>query len=178
MTNDRITDWAAAPHFGFGALLLFRHSDFVIRISRVHQPNVSRAAPLLLLLLLILPACQATPESFARGREFCILGRFDIDHTGTFKYADRNRVRDLIVERGGRIAPELTSGTDYVIAGEVPALPAGLDATEKDPQKIAQHAAATREYHRYRMTVDRARQHGVAVLEQNEFLKRIGYRPQ
>lgn len=73
------------------------------------------------------------------------LAGLSIVVTGTLKHFDRRQIEDLIVELGGRASSSVSRNTSFVIAGDNPG-----------------------------SKLDKARQLGVPVLTEEEFLRRTG----
>lgn len=106
---------------------------------------------------------------------FFVYGEFDLDRTGTATAADRQRVETTITRWNGQLAEDLDYNVDYLVLGEVPAMPGPLPPGEIDPVRIREHVEATRVYERYQELIAQAREQGIPVLNQNRFLSLIGY---
>lgn len=109
--------------------------------------------------------------------QFHIFGDFDIDKTGQANAQDRDRVKAMVLDHGGELIEAFTYQADFLVLGVEPPLPRPLNEQDQgyDPVKIAQHAAAVKEYEHYQMLIKKAVELRVPVLNQNRFLSLIGY---
>lgn len=109
---------------------------------------------------------------YDRGRRlrFLLIGKIDMDGDGT---DDSGSLKALIQELGGRVETELSVQTDYLIAGEQPAVVAapGPDAGPMEQQLYEEARAA---FVAYTAAMDRAKDFGIPVLSLNRFLGLMG----
>jgi len=109
---------------------------------------------------------------YDRGRRlrFLLIGKIDMDGDGT---DDSGSLKALIQELGGRVETELSVQTDYLIAGEQPAVAAapGPDAGPMEQQLFNEAKAA---FVAYTASMDRAKDFGIPILSLNRFLGLMG----
>ena len=109
---------------------------------------------------------------YDRGRRlrFMLVGKIDMDGDGA---DDSGSLKALIQELGGRVETELSVQTDYLIAGEQPALPPapGPDAGPMERQLYEEARAA---FVAYTAAMDRAKDFGIPILSLNRFLGLMG----
>jgi hypothetical protein len=106
---------------------------------------------------------------------FHVVGEFDLDRSGSTSRGDRRRVESMVEQWGGKVVPELTYNTDFLVLGPPPELPEQLDADEIDTQKIREFEEATVRYETYQQLVLKANELRIPVLNQNRFLVLVGY---
>lgn len=106
--------------------------------------------------------------------EFVVHGKFDINNIGTPAMADNRRVQGMIQSWGGKVVDELTYQTDYLVLGIPPKRAETLseDATVVD---IEINEANKRIWAKYQALAAEAEKLKIPVLNQNRFLRLIGY---
>ena len=106
--------------------------------------------------------------------EFVVHGTFDINNIGAATMADNRRVQGMIERWGGKVVDELTYQTDYLVLGLPPQRPEALpdDATVV---QIEINEAKKRIWAQYRALANDAEKLKIPILNQNRFLRLIGY---
>ena len=108
-----------------------------------------------------------------RSRTFVVEGDFDLNGDGHPDPMGSQRVRDLILQYGGKLADKVTVDTDFVVLGMEPVAP---PASEKPtPQEEQIRAQLAKQADLYKNIEQEAKALQVPVLNTNRFLALIGY---
>jgi hypothetical protein len=109
---------------------------------------------------------------YDRGRRlrFLLIGKIDVDGDGV---DDSGSLKALIQELGGRVETELSVQTDYLIAGEQPAVVAA-PAPDAGPMERQLYEEARVAFVAYTAAMDRAKDFGIPILSLNRFLGLMG----
>ncbi|MCX5648275.1 MAG: hypothetical protein NTX40_04145 [Planctomycetota bacterium] len=109
---------------------------------------------------------------YDRGRRlrFMLVGKIDVDGDGA---DDSGSLKALIQELGGRVETELSVQTDYLIAGEQPAVVAA-PAPDAGPMERQLYEEARVAFVAYTAAMDRAKDFGIPILSLNRFLGLMG----
>jgi hypothetical protein len=110
----------------------------------------------------------------ARKFHFYVYGEFDLDGDGITTPGEREQLIRLIQNWGGVIDDQLTSQTDFLVAGALPGSSTRVFDPGSDEDK-AREAARTAEQQVYSDLVAKARDYSIPVLNSNRFLAMIGY---
>lgn len=113
-----------------------------------------------------------------RPEQFAVIGIFDLDKDGT---PDRERLHEMVESVGAKIAievdqdgnrtgGEITEQIKFFVRGKIPDL---ADAVDVDDQKKIE-----RLNEELTKLLNEAREHGVRVVSQSDFLTYVGYKPQ
>jgi len=105
-----------------------------------------------------------------RRMRFMLIGKVDIDGDGV---DDSEQLKALIQEFGGRVDTRLTVQTDYVVAGEEPAVPAPPPAGAA-PQERADFESKRKDFIAYVEVKANAENFSIPVLSLNRFLGLVG----
>jgi hypothetical protein len=103
-----------------------------------------------------------------------VYGEFDLDGDGITTPGEREQLIRLIQNWGGVIDDQLTSQTDFLVAGALPGSSTRVFDPGSDEDK-AREAARTAEQQVYSDLVAKARDYSIPVLNSNRFLAMIGY---
>jgi hypothetical protein len=106
---------------------------------------------------------------------FYVYGKFDLDQNGLATANDTETVKRLITQWGGKIAPDLSVDTDFVVIGREPVLPNYTKDEREDPINAKRLSDAQAELDAYQATVNKAKELRIPILNQNRFLYYIGY---
>ncbi|MFP4144631.1 MAG: hypothetical protein ACOCTI_01050 [Phycisphaeraceae bacterium] len=106
---------------------------------------------------------------------FRVYGQFDLDGDGESSDDDRERLENLIREWGGKLSDDLDYEVDFLVLGQEPPLPEALRQGTIDPVKVSEHAEAVRNYEAYQELTGQARDLSIPILNQNRFLRLVGY---
>ena len=106
--------------------------------------------------------------------EFVVHGAFDINNIGTPAMADNRRVQGMIQGWGGKVVDELTYQTDYLVLG-IPPKRAGTLSEDATVVDIEINEAKKRIWAKYQALAAEAEKLKIPVLNQNRFLRLIGY---
>ncbi len=105
---------------------------------------------------------------------FHLFGQFDIDYDGSPDSNGLEQVKSMVRRFNGRLADDLTFGTDYLVLGVEPELPTQPD-DELDLAKMNEFRVALDNYNAYQERINQAKELGVPVLNQNRFYDLVGY---
>lgn len=106
---------------------------------------------------------------------FVVYGKFDLDQNEKPTQTDAEVIKRLITQWGGKVSNDVSVSTDFVVLGSEPELPQFSREELQDVLNVAKLDAAQREVDAYQDVVQKARELGVPVLNQNRFLYFIGY---
>jgi len=116
--------------------------------------------------------------AFARNQiyTFVVKGIFDMSGTGKANTDGASQVKEMITHSGGKLSDHVSVGTDFVVIGEAPTIPAkpGDDATEHDLEVYEQQMKVMKDYDDAKTE---AGKYGIQILNLNRFLVLIGYQP-
>lgn len=105
---------------------------------------------------------------------FVVVGDFDLDGDGVATAAERDRLMQLIQSWGGVVDKQVTTQTDFLVAGTRPAAPViSTGETAPAPGSVADQRAKRQEA--YDAAVKNAQESSVPILNANRFLAMIGY---
>jgi len=105
---------------------------------------------------------------------FVVEGRFDLHGMGRPTTTGTREAIALIRRSGGRIADKINIDVDFVVMGPEPPKPAKLDAGAPGTSRKAREIR-TREYNRWRKTLNEAIKLNVAILNTRRFIALTGY---
>jgi len=105
-----------------------------------------------------------------RRMRFVLVGKMDTDGDG---FDDSEELKALIQEFGGRIDPELTVQSDFLVVGEEPPVPAP-PAPDASPQEIQEYEQSRRKFITYTEAKARAENFSIPILNLNRFLGLVG----
>jgi hypothetical protein len=106
----------------------------------------------------------------SRRLRFLLIGKIDVDGDGA---DDSGSLKALIQELGGRVETELSVQTDYLIAGEQPAVVVA-PAQDAGPMEQQLYGEALAAFVAYTTAMDRAKDFGIPILSLNRFLGLMG----
>jgi len=109
--------------------------------------------------------------------EFCVAGDFDFDGDGHIDPGGRKRIETLIKGWGGTVSDLLSVGTDFLVLGYPPVIPAQpldefLDTNA--PEAVAYRQTREQALN-YEQILENGKSLGVPTFNMNRFLRFIGY---
>jgi NAD-dependent DNA ligase len=107
---------------------------------------------------------------------FVVEGQFDLQGTGKTSAAGAEEVKNLIKRYNGKISPEVSIETDYVVMGEEPPKPP-KPSESAPPQVWEIYRDQLKTYDQYQQVKTQATNLHVPILNTNRFLSLVGYRP-
>jgi hypothetical protein len=113
---------------------------------------------------------------YSKGRKhkFVVLGRFDLDNSGTATAAEAEQIKAMIREWGGEVVDAVDTSTDFVVVGQGPTQPVAPPATAQpiDKQRAQE---AMKAYEDFQNMVSEAKSLMIPILNQTQFLSFVGY---
>jgi hypothetical protein len=113
---------------------------------------------------------------YSKGRKhrFLVLGRFDLNNSGTPTAAEADQIKAMVREWGGEVVDTVDTTTDFVVAGQGPAQPVAPPATASpiDKQRYQEVLKAYEDFHGM---IDEAKSLMVPILSQTQFVNFVGY---
>ncbi len=129
---------------------------------------------------------------------FLVYGDFDLEGDGRPTQTDKRRVRGMIERWGAEVADDLATGEsevlnspagrttysppivepglDYIVVGSEPSLPTEIpDPATATPDEVRVYLDAFKRLQEYQDVIVQAKQLGVPVLNQNRFLRLVGF---
>ncbi|MBI1189166.1 MAG: hypothetical protein GC200_00570 [Tepidisphaera sp.] len=107
---------------------------------------------------------------------FVIFGNFDANRDGLATPLERNDIRALIEQWGGKVDDELGGDTDFLVLGQRPILPPRPDASA--PLEVVQEfIRRQKDLERYDDLYKKARDTSVPILNENRLYTLIGKTP-
>ena len=112
--------------------------------------------------------------SKTRKHKFLVVGRFDLDNSGTATPGESDKVKAMIAEWGGETTSVVDTTTDFVVAGQGPPQPVAPPATASpiDKQRYQESVTAFEDFQK---VVADAKSLMVPILNQTQFLHFVGY---
>ncbi len=113
---------------------------------------------------------------YSKGRKhrFVVLGRFDLDNTGTPTAAQAEQIKAMVREWGGEVVDTVDTATDFVVAGQGPPQPVAPPATAQPIDK-QRYQEAQKAYDDFNTKVDEAKSLMIPILNQTQFVNFVGY---
>ncbi len=111
-----------------------------------------------------------------RSLRFVVIGEFDLNGDGRRDDGGADQIRAIISEWGGRLADQLSTQVDFVVAGAPPAAPkmvggtAGLDRGAEERQRMLE-----RDREHFESVLASAKSLSIPILTQDVFLNFLGY---
>lgn len=109
-----------------------------------------------------------------RKNRVVVLGRFDLDNTGTATAEGADRVKAMIQEWGGEVVGTIDTTTDFVVIGQGPGQPIPPSATASPIDK-QRYQERVQENEAFQNVVNEAKSLMVPILNQTQFLHFVGY---
>jgi hypothetical protein len=106
---------------------------------------------------------------------FFVFGNFDLDHNNVATASDANVIKQLITQWGGKISDKVNVGTDFVVLGVEPVVPAFTTQELEDPVNKKKLEDAQAEATAYQDILQNAGELNIPVMNQNRFLYYVGY---
>ena len=105
------------------------------------------------------------------------MGDFDLNGDGKPDYDGVTRIEALIQRWGGAVSKQVTAGTDYVILGTEPKVPAEPtpEVQTADPTAMEKYDAARQRNEQYKQIRQRAEALCVPIFNYDRFLYFTGY---
>ena len=115
-----------------------------------------------------------------RQNQFIVAGEFDLDRDGKTDYDGIRKIEALIQKWGGAVAQEVTAGTDYVILGTEPEVPAEPtpDQQAADPTAMERYNSLRQANDQYQQIRQRAASLWIPTFNYDRFLYFTGYASQ
>ena len=108
--------------------------------------------------------------------DFLVYGKFDLNRDGRADDADADVIRRLVTQWGGGVVDNVGVGTDFVVLGQEPTVPAYTEQElNDDPYKRFLLQQAEQEVDAYNATRDKAEALSIPILNQPRFLYFVGY---
>ena len=112
--------------------------------------------------------------SKARKHKFLVVGRFDLDNSGTATPAEIDKIKAMIAEWGGEVTDTVDTTTDFVVVGQGPPQPVAPPATASPIDK-QRYQEAVKAFEDFQNVVAEAKSLMVPILSQSQFLHFVGY---
>lgn len=104
---------------------------------------------------------------------FTVIGDFDLDGDGVATAAEHDRLVHMIEAWGGTVDDNVTTQSDFVVAGTRPASPSVVISNTDAAGSVTD--ARTKRQQSYDEVLDEAKRSSVPILNSNRFLAMIGY---
>jgi len=113
-----------------------------------------------------------------RTNVFAIAGDFDIDGDGQTDYDAIERIKALIEKWGGRVDPNISIDTDFLILGQIPMVGGRptLEEQQQDPTALQKYETLIQRLNQYNTMQERAQALWIPILTYDKFLYFIGYK--
>ncbi len=111
---------------------------------------------------------------------FVVAGNFDVDGNGNIELDGVERIKQLILKSGGKIADTVSIDTDYLVLGRPPQIPPKptFEQLENYPMAMQRYKDSVKELTHYKEMVSLSRSLMVPVFNYERFLYFIGYKSQ
>jgi hypothetical protein len=106
--------------------------------------------------------------------KFLVLGRFDLDNSGTATAADADKIKAMIAEWGGEAISTVDTTTDFVVVGQGPVQPVPPPATASPIDK-QRYQESVKAFEDFQGVLTEAKSLMVPILNQTQFLHFVGY---
>ena len=104
---------------------------------------------------------------------FVVIGDFDLDGDGVATAAEHDRLVRMIQAWGGVVDDNVSTQTDFLVAGLRPASPSAVVTGAEAPNGVVD--ARTKRQQSYDDILEEAKRSSVPILNQNRFLAMVGY---
>ena len=112
----------------------------------------------------------------SRSLRFVVVGEFDLNGDGRRDAQGAEQIKAIITEWGGRLADQLSTEVDFVVAGAAPVVPetvsgsSTLDRGTQERDRMLQH-----DRDEYDGVIAAAQNLSIPILTQDVFLRFLGY---
>lgn len=113
----------------------------------------------------------------SKANTFVIVGEFDLNGDGATDHDAVERIKALVEKWGGKVADDISIGTDFLIIGTPPQVPPKptFEETQADPMAEGKYQAATQKLNNYKEVLNSAQALWIPVFTYDRFLSFIGY---
>ena len=114
----------------------------------------------------------------SRTNVFVIAGDFDINGDWQSDYDAIERIKALIEKWGGKVDPNITIDTDFLVLGQIPAVKERptLEEQQRDPTAMQKYEDSLQKLNQYNALQERAQNLWIPILTYDKFLYFIGYK--
>jgi hypothetical protein len=111
---------------------------------------------------------------------FVVAGDFDLDGNGERDYEAERKIKGLIDTWGGKVQPDVTINTDFIVLGTTPqVLPRPTyDEISIDPLAMDKYEKSLQRLEQYKKIKEQADKLQIPLLNYERFLYLIGYKDQ
>jgi hypothetical protein len=111
---------------------------------------------------------------------FVIGGDFDLNGDGYYDYDAAQQIAALIEKWGGKVDPNVTIDTDFVVLGQTPQTTEMPSPEEQrlDPTALGKYKESLKRLDRYNFLQERAQALWIPIFTYDKFLYFIGYKTQ
>lgn len=111
---------------------------------------------------------------------FAIGGDFDLDGDGNYDYNAAKQITALIEKWGGKVEPDITIDTDFLVLGQTPQITKRPTPDEQrlDPTALQKYEASLERLNQYNHLQERAQALWIPTFTYDRFLYFIGYTTQ
>jgi hypothetical protein len=116
----------------------------------------------------------------AKTNTFIMVGEFDLNGDGITDSDAIEKIKALIGKWGGKVADNISIGTDFLIIGSPPQVPPKptFEETQADPMAEGRYEAAMQKLNHYKEIQNTAQTLWIPVFTYDRFLSFIGYQQQ
>ena len=113
-----------------------------------------------------------------RTNVFAIAGDFDLDGNGQIDYDATEKITALIEKWGGKVDPNISINTDFLILGQIPMVGGRptLEEQQQDPMALQKYETLIQKVNQYNTMQERAQALCIPILTYEKFLYFIGYK--